>query len=42
MSGIIVSDDALKQGVAIFAGYPGWKLTDRQKANAKTRIRPKS
>ena len=40
--GLIVSEEALKQGVTVFAHYPGWKLTDRQKANAKRQIWPKS
>jgi predicted O-methyltransferase YrrM len=39
--GVIVSDEALRQGIAIFAHYPGWQLTDEQKANAKRRIWPK-
>ena len=37
--GIIISEDALKSGVAVFARGPGWQLTTTQKKHAKKRTR---
>jgi hypothetical protein len=33
--GLIISEAAYNQGLAILGPYPGLQLTDRQKANAK-------